>query len=171
MFDFGIEDVKRNNPLPDVMARYGVKVNNKGMAVCPFHNDKNGSMKVYKNNTYFCFGCQKAGDIFDFVQHMEGCDFKTAYHILGGVDRELTKEERQRYREEMQAREREAKRKEAVKKQIFGMETAQAVIERQIRTLPDRRDEWDDGFWGELQKLDKWRLKCELALHRLRGRL
>ena len=171
MFDFGIEDVKQSNPLPDVMARYGVKVNNKGMAVCPFHNDKNGSMKVYKNNTYFCFGCHKAGDIFDFVQYMEGCDFKTAYHLLGGVDRTLTAEEKKRYREEMKAREREAKRKEAIKKQIFDMENATAYLSREIHWLSGHYEPGDDEFWDRLKKLEKWRLKCELALHRLRGRL
>lgn len=171
MFDFRIEDVKQNNPLPDVMQRYGVNVNKKLFAICPFHADKNGSLKVYKNNTYHCFGCGSDGDVIDFVQRMEGCDWKTAYHLLGGEDRELTKEERKRYRQEIETRKREAARKESVKKQIFHFENAQAFATRQIRTLSDRRDEWDDGFWGELQKLEKWRLKCEITLCNLKENL
>ena len=44
---------------------YGIKVNNKGMCLCPFHNDKNPSMKVDKR--FHCFGCQEDGDVIDFV--------------------------------------------------------------------------------------------------------
>jgi hypothetical protein len=44
---------------------YGISVNRRGMAVCPFHNDKNPSMKV--DNRFHCFGCQADGDVIDFV--------------------------------------------------------------------------------------------------------
>lgn len=171
MFDFGIEDVKRNNPLPEVMKRYGVNINRKGFCCCPIHNDKRPSMKVYPNNTAHCFSCGADLDVFDFVQRMEGCDFKTAYHLLGGVDRELTKEERQRYREEMQAREREAKRKEAIKKQIFSMESAEATIAREIHWLSGHYEPGNEEFWDELARLEKLRQKCEIQLCKLREKL
>lgn len=170
MYDFRIEDVKQNNSMRDVLNRYGIQVNNKGFCNCPFHSEKTPSMKIYSDG-FYCWGCHKGGDVIDFVQQMENCDWKTAYHLLGGEDRELTKEERKRYRQEMEIRKREAARKEAVKKQIFQFENAQAFATRQIRTLPDRRDEWDDGFWGELQKLEKWRLKCEITLCNLKENL
>lgn len=35
------------------------------MAVCPFHPDKNPSMKLDKR--YHCFACQSDGDVIDFV--------------------------------------------------------------------------------------------------------
>ena len=35
------------------------------MAVCPFHPDKNPSMKLDKR--YHCFACQADGDVIDFV--------------------------------------------------------------------------------------------------------
>ncbi|MCC8105259.1 MAG: CHC2 zinc finger domain-containing protein [Clostridiales bacterium] len=44
---------------------YGIKVSRNGMAVCPFHNDKNPSMKLDKR--YHCFGCQADGDAISFV--------------------------------------------------------------------------------------------------------
>lgn len=47
---------------------YGIKVNRNGMAVCPFHNDKNPSMKVDKR--FHCFGCQADGDTVDFVARL-----------------------------------------------------------------------------------------------------
>lgn len=170
MFDFRIAEVKQNNSMRDVLNRYGIKVNNKGFCHCPFHSEKTPSMKIYPDG-FYCWGCNKGGDVIDFVQQMEGCDWKTAYHLLGGEDRTLTTEERKRYRQEMETRKREAARKEAIKKQIFGFENAEATLTRQIRTLPDRRDEWDDGFWGELKKLAEWRLKCEIALCNLKENL
>lgn len=33
----------------------GIKINRSGMAVCPFHKDKNPSMKI--DRRYYCFGC------------------------------------------------------------------------------------------------------------------
>ena len=44
---------------------YGIKVGRNGMAVCPFHPDKNPSMKLDKR--YHCFACQADGDVIDFV--------------------------------------------------------------------------------------------------------
>ena len=168
MFDTGVEEVKRSHNIRDVMASYGVTVNRKGFAVCPFHKDQNGSLKVYPNQTYHCFGCGADGDCIDFVQHMENCDFKTAYHLLGGVDRTLTAEEKKRFAKEMEARKRESARKEAVKRNIFNFETAEATITRQISGLLDDVDGWVDEFWDELQKLENRRLKCQITLCRLR---
>ena len=45
--------------------RCGVKINRNSMAVCPFHKDKNPSMKI--DRRYYCFGCGEKGDAIDFV--------------------------------------------------------------------------------------------------------
>ena len=42
----------------------GIKINRSGMAVCPFHNDKNPSMKI--DRRYYCFGCGEKGDAIVF---------------------------------------------------------------------------------------------------------
>ena len=39
------------------------------MCVCPFHDDKNPSMKV--DRRFHCFGCQADGDVIDFVSRLE----------------------------------------------------------------------------------------------------
>ena len=44
---------------------YGIHVNSHSMAVCPFHQDRNPSMKV--DERYYCFGCQASGDVIDFT--------------------------------------------------------------------------------------------------------
>ena len=55
---------------------YGIRVNRHGMAVCPFHNDKNPSMKVDKR--FHCFACQADGDAVDFVSRLFGLPGKAA---------------------------------------------------------------------------------------------
>ena len=40
------EAVKGNVTTRQAAEMYGIRVNRHGMAVCPFHNDKNPSMKV-----------------------------------------------------------------------------------------------------------------------------
>ena len=54
----------------------GIKINRSGMAVCPFHKDKNPSMKI--DRRYYCFGCGEKGDAIDFVAKFYGLGKKDA---------------------------------------------------------------------------------------------
>ena len=47
---------------------YGIEVKRNGMAVCPFHDDRNPSMKVDKR--FHCFGCGEDGDVIDFTSKL-----------------------------------------------------------------------------------------------------
>ncbi|GEM_PF-960473 len=50
---------------------------------CPFHEDKNASMKVYeKSNRFVCFGCGASGNPINFVMQYKNCDFKEAVNFL-----------------------------------------------------------------------------------------
>ena len=60
----------------DAASFYGLNVNNNGMCVCPFHADKNPSMKVDKR--FHCFGCNADGDVINFVQRMFNLNAKEA---------------------------------------------------------------------------------------------
>lgn len=44
---------------------YGFRVKTNGMMCCPFHDDRNPSMKV--DDRFYCFGCQSNGDVIDFA--------------------------------------------------------------------------------------------------------
>lgn len=44
---------------------YGLTVNRYGMALCPFHDDHNPSMKL--DDRFHCFGCGEDGDVIDFT--------------------------------------------------------------------------------------------------------
>ena len=52
-------------------------------ACCPFHQEKTPSFMVHPERQFFhCFGCGKSGDIFTFIQEMEGMDFPEALRLL-----------------------------------------------------------------------------------------
>lgn len=61
------EKVKTNVTTLQAAERYGMRVKRGGMCRCPFHNDKNPSMKI--DTRFHCFGCQADGDVIDFTSH------------------------------------------------------------------------------------------------------
>jgi len=53
-----------------------------GFALCP-HGEKTPSLKLYtKNNTWFCFSCQKGGDSVDLVMYRDGITLPEAVKLL-----------------------------------------------------------------------------------------
>ena len=51
--------------------------------LCPFHQEKTASFHVNEQKqSWFCFGCQKGGDMFDFIELIEKTDFPGALRIL-----------------------------------------------------------------------------------------
>ncbi len=55
--------------------------NHKGL--CPFHDEKTPSFNVNSAKQFFyCFGCQKKGDVFTFVMEYEGKSFAEAARAL-----------------------------------------------------------------------------------------
>lgn len=79
------KDEIKATPLSEILrTRYGIEANRAGMIRCPFHPDKNPSMKLYRDSAY-CFACHWSGDVFRFVQDYEGTSFKEAFQSLGGT--------------------------------------------------------------------------------------
>lgn len=79
-----VEEIKASMTMTDILDKYGVKVNSNGMCCCPIHQERHPSMKVFPDG-YKCFACGSAGDVFKFVEEMEGCSFKDAFLMLGGT--------------------------------------------------------------------------------------
>lgn len=81
-----VEAIKRAYPLLDVLERYGIVTRGTGVrrtALCPFHDDHEPSLTVYVDSDRFhCFGCGVAGDVIDFVEHLEGVGFREAVRLL-----------------------------------------------------------------------------------------
>ena len=62
------DTVKSNITTRQAAEQYGLEVNRQGMCKCPFHDDKNPSMKV--DSRYHCFGCQADGDVISFTSRL-----------------------------------------------------------------------------------------------------
>ena len=59
------EIVKRNITTRQTAEAYGFQPNRSSMICCPFHADRNPSMKV--DSRFHCFGCGADGDVIDFT--------------------------------------------------------------------------------------------------------
>ena len=76
------EAVKQSITVREAAQMYGIEVNRSGMACCPFHDDKNPSMKL--NEEYFyCFGCGATGDVIDFTARLYNLSPKEAAEMCG----------------------------------------------------------------------------------------
>lgn len=97
------DELKHSISMREIVERYGIRIDRNGFCCCPFHKEKTGSMKIYKDS-YNCFGCGANGDIFSFVMGMDNCDFKTAYKSLGGTYKEHSDYQHKMYQYKLQKR-------------------------------------------------------------------
>lgn len=65
------DDIKELVDVPTAARSYGVEVHRGNMALCPFHNERHPSCKLYEDH-YYCFGCQAHGDVIRLVQELFG---------------------------------------------------------------------------------------------------
>lgn len=83
-----VSEIKNRLSIVDVVSSYlpVVKKGKDSWVVCPFHSDKNPSMKLSEDRgTYYCFGCKASGDIFSFVMNMDNVEFSEALKKLADM--------------------------------------------------------------------------------------
>lgn len=76
-----IDKVRDDTAIEDVIAHF-VTLQRKGTsfwACCPFHGEKTPSFHVHpERQIYYCFGCQRGGNVFRFLMDKEGMSFPEA---------------------------------------------------------------------------------------------
>lgn len=83
----------------DAARHYGVELDRRGWALCPFHRDKRPSMS-FRDGRYHCWVCDLQGDSIDFTGRLLGLDALGAVRQLNvdfclglPLDRKPTKAE------------------------------------------------------------------------------
>ena len=80
-----VEEIRSRLDIAEVVKDY-VSLKRSGKSfkgLCPFHKEKTPSFIVSPDKQLaYCFGCNKGGDIFTFVQLLEGIEFPQALELL-----------------------------------------------------------------------------------------
>ncbi len=56
-----------------VLALTGRAPDRQGKVLCPFHQEKHASLQLYRDGSFYCFGCGRGGSIIDFAAALWGC--------------------------------------------------------------------------------------------------
>ncbi|MEM8747781.1 MAG: DNA primase [Actinomycetota bacterium] len=85
--DDDVEKVRSAVSIVDVIQGYVAlrKSGTNWVGLCPFHAERSPSFNVRESTgRYKCFGCDKGGDVFTFIQEIEHLDFPSAVELLAG---------------------------------------------------------------------------------------
>lgn len=104
--------IKSRIDMFDVANRYDFDIKRGGFISCPLHAEKTPSLKLYKGDRgYYCFGCNKGGDVIAFVMSAFGISYQSAIikinedFMLGlPIGRQLTHREKIKFQKETEAR-------------------------------------------------------------------
>ncbi|MBR0090582.1 MAG: hypothetical protein IJP92_02670 [Lachnospiraceae bacterium] len=139
------EEIKEAYTLPDVLDRFGVTINRHGFCACIYHGERTASMKIYPDNTYYCFCCGKHGDQITAVMQLTGLPFQSACEALTGE--KLTPSTRRSIAIAKMRREARAKREEAL---LADMHRVGDMIDV-TRRFRDYCEPLSDDFWDAVE--------------------
>lgn len=87
LLDEEIALVKDSVSMIDLAKVLGFKVDRAHFTACPFHSgDNTASMKLYGDKKgFYCFGCHRGGNIFNFTMDYLKMDFEPAVRYIAGA--------------------------------------------------------------------------------------
>lgn len=80
-----VDQVRAHVDLVEVVRQHVVlrKQGREHWGICPFHEESTASFHVNEQKqSWYCFGCQRGGDVFSFVEEIEKVDFRGALEQL-----------------------------------------------------------------------------------------
>ena len=81
-----IDTLRRRADLLTIVRESGVSLTKHGWhwrASCPFHPELRNSFVIYRGKKFFyCKGCSRCGDVFDYVRLSQGLSFDAAVRFL-----------------------------------------------------------------------------------------
>jgi hypothetical protein len=77
--------------IPRLRTQHPISSPPRRMALCPFHNEKTPSLRVWGSQRFKCHGCGKEGDVFTLLEEFEGC--RTTWDSLRTLPLEYQKAE------------------------------------------------------------------------------
>lgn len=84
-----IDDVREKTNIVDIVGQY-VQLKKSGknyFGLCPFHEERTSSFSVAEDKQIFhCFGCGKGGNVFTFIQEIEGVSFPEAVEKVAQLE-------------------------------------------------------------------------------------
>lgn len=100
------EEVKELIDVPTAAERYGIEIRRGNMVLCPFHNERSPSCKLYTSN-YHCFSCGEHGDVVQLVQKLFSlsaidavkqlnCDFSLGFDVDKPPDKNAVNERKRK---------------------------------------------------------------------------
>ena len=80
-----IQQIKNQVDITQLINQY-ISLNKQLKALCPFHTEKSPSFHINPKKQYWhCFGCHRGGDVFSFIQQIEGISFYQAVEKLADI--------------------------------------------------------------------------------------
>ncbi|MBO5593758.1 MAG: DNA primase [Prevotella sp.] len=146
-----IDKVLDEVDLTEVAEDYGITLKLKGhraWACCPFHNENTASFCIDTvKNLWYCYGCNKGGNVINFVMEMDGLTFPLAVKKLlkEKLGHDLTDEEMKSTPEE------EEKHKKRESMRIINDRLATFFVEQLQKDTDDARmaKAYMVGRWNE----------------------
>ena len=82
---FSVKAIKEAHDIVNIISRYTDlrKAGKEYIGTCPFHQDNHPSLQVnQQKQLFYCFSCQRKGDLINFIMQIENLDTKQACLFL-----------------------------------------------------------------------------------------